>query len=323
MQLSILYMSLILIYGNEDDDHIVSITNELSKQDAQFIVFKKYHPDYFVSHLYESGALRTFIRIDKNRFEVGKDIKSLLWRPKPTTNSEIDWTGCDKKSLYAVNDWWQTIAALDLLKNNLKIINPIYAEISIDSKFNQLKLASELGLQIPLTLISNDFLEISKCFESGNVAIKSISTHLDRLGRLRHTQRKLVENIITKPENITFMPFIYQRFIEKDHELRIIIVKDDIFIGKINCLTSKSDNIDWRLTHQTNHYSIGSLSIETREKLLAFHKRSGLIIASYDFIVDVNGNEIFLECNPSGNWLFLGKEFGQAVTEKIATVLME
>lgn len=70
-------------------------------------------------------------------------------------------------------------------------------------------------------------------------------------------------------------------------------------------------------------YDTYSLTPKTHKKLMQFHKKSGLIYAAYDFIVDSSGNEIFLECNPGGQWLWIEHALQQPISKAIATALLD
>jgi glutathione synthase/RimK-type ligase-like ATP-grasp enzyme len=130
-----------------------------------------------------------------------------------------------------------------------------------------------------------------------------------------YTNEIKYEDVINRRAEIAMAPGIFQKYIDKHYELRITIVGEKMFIARINSQLLPESSIDWRRKPDSSLYELGNISDETRQKLLTFHKRLGLIYAAYDFIVDQNGIEIFIECNPSGQWLWLENSLGLEVSE--------
>ena len=60
-----------------------------------------------------------------------------------------------------------------------------------------------------------------------------------------------------------------------------------------------------------------------KRRLLEFHKRAGLVFASYDLLERGDDDIVFLECNPCRvAWLWLEKCLGLTVTEHVAHYLL-
>ena len=128
--------------------------------------------------------------------------------------------------------------------------------------------------------------------------------------------------IKTSATSIQLAPGIFQELVEKEHELRVTIVGDDVFVAKVDSQKSGHTKLDWRRDQSEHYFSWGNLQKDTKTKLLEFHRQTGLTYATYDFIVKKSGEEVFLECNPNGQWLFLGDEIGNEITTAIAKKLL-
>ena len=81
--------------------------------------------------------------------------------------------------------------------------------------------------------------------------------------------------------------------------------------------------MDWRKNQTKSIMSPFELSSKTKKNLLSFHKDANLKYCAYDFIVNKNNEEIFLEANSSGQWLFLCDEVANRITHNIATSLID
>lgn len=51
-------------------------------------------------------------------------------------------------------------------------------------------------------------------------------------------------------------------------------------------------------------------------------KRMNLNFGCFDFIVTPEGEYVFLECNPNGQWLWIEEETGMKISEAIADALI-
>ena len=95
-----------------------------------------------------------------------------------------------------------------------------------------------------------------------------------------------------------------------------------MFTVKIDSQRLIETRVDWRKNQTKEIMSPFDLSKNTQERLLTFHKEAGLEYCAYDFIVNKNDEEIFLEANPSGQWLFLCDEVANQITHNVALSLM-
>jgi hypothetical protein len=105
---------------------------------------------------------------------------------------------------------------------------------------------------------------------------------------------------------------------------------------------SDADKLDWRRQQDADIYSAHALPAMVQEKLLLFHQRMGLIVATYDFLVlepqrvvaspaakdeaaasTILERYIFLECNPGGAWLWLEEALQLPISHTVATTLVE
>ncbi len=188
-------------------------------------------------------------------------------------------------------------------------------------KLYQKKLSLSCGLEIPETIISNSSNDLIKNFQTEDLIYKTLSSFFTNNGVI-YTNKVTKDDIQENSKSIFLAPGIFQAFIKKRHELRITIVGEKVFIAKIDSNRNLKTKIDWRYNQSESMFEPGELSSETQAKLLCFHKRAGLLYATYDFIVDLENREIFLECNPSGQWLFLGDYLGSKITKEIAEYLL-
>lgn len=98
-------------------------------------------------------------------------------------------------------------------------------------------------------------------------------------------------------------PSIFQPYIEKDFELPIVVVGRHIFACAIHSQQSDRSREDWRrYALENTPYLPYMLPAEIEARILVFMDRLWLVFGSIDMIVTPDGEYIFLEINPGGQF---------------------
>ncbi|SFN07903.1 ATP-grasp ribosomal peptide maturase, MvdC family [Chryseobacterium oleae] len=207
---------------------------------------------------------------------------------------------------------------------NIPWINPFENERKIDgNKMLQLKLAKESGLTIPETIFSNNEEKITSFFHEfcGGKAVAKLHSLTAKTmnGENLISTMIIEEDTLENISDITYCPMIFQPYIDKAYELRIVYLAGDFFTGKIN----NSDNVDWRLANGDYTWSAYELPEHIKSGLTSMMEEMGLYIGAIDMIRGKDGEYYFLEVNPQGEWGMLQKELGFPIAEKIADNLLK
>jgi hypothetical protein len=312
----------ILICSQYGEVQVDEVSEKLREQGMNPVILERYRKDQFIAFQYDQGKATASIKIQGVRYALNSETFPVVWyRPKPILLGELPGESASVEERFCIQEWRAIIRSLDIFLKNSKWMNPIWGSQIASSKAYQLQLASELGLQIPQTIITNDAAAALKLFQSERVIYKTLSSFFTAKQAI-YTNEIRYEDVVSQHEAIAMAPGIFQNYINKKYELRITVVGQRLFVVRINSQKRSDTAIDWRRNPDPELYEIGSLSVATQEKLLQFHNRLGLIYAAYDFIVDLDGNEVFLECNPSGQWLWLENVLGLEISQMVADELM-
>jgi glutathione synthase/RimK-type ligase-like ATP-grasp enzyme len=194
-----------------------------------------------------------------------------------------------------------------------------------NDKLLQLITAKNAGLLVPETIFTNDPNSIHQLFEKckGNLIVKlhgSLSKSMEGNTAFFPTT-KLTAADMDRLDELAYCPMIFQEYIPKAYELRIVYVDGDIFAGKIPVESTAAT--DWRALQggriQWQHYE---LPLHVQEKLSAMMQRLGLTFGAIDMIKHTNGDYIFLEVNPQGEWGMIQKYLNYPIGETIAQKLI-
>ena len=310
-----------LVCAQSGETNINHVCDILKSNGAKPLLFERYRRDHFVTYTYTDNKIEGLLKIEGTAYPLRSDVFPAVWfRIKPVIASEIPGEKSNINEKFCTHEWKHVLTTLDIFLEDSKWINKIGVSQKYSCKAQQLKLALECGLTIPNTMITNNSRDVFNLFSTGKVIYKTLSSFFTAKEAI-FTNLISPSIVMDNQESIAMAPGIFQNMVEKDHELRVTVVGEKIFTVKINSQKNKKTSIDWRLHPYEEMYEESILSNDTTKKLLAFHSKADLVYASYDFIVDKHGNEVFLECNPSGQWLWLEQFSKSSVAEAIALEL--
>ncbi len=323
----------ILILTNKDDKSVESVIKELENMKMKFFRFNT-----------ESFPLTTAIELtlfngeligslnDKNGniFVDWKTVKS-VWYRRPASAWIEDEELTESCAQFIKNEsnvaLWSFYTCLDVFWMN----NPLISQRLIEhNKLYQQKEASAIGLVIPDTIITNNpdkLLQFCRNHK-GMVAVKLLKggwfvKEESNIPLFVFTQKITEEEIKKRSDEIKLAPILAQEYIEKEFELRITIVDKAIFTCAIHSQDSEQTKVDWRHYDFKNvKHESWQLPAEIEAKLLLLMKKWGLSYGAIDMILTPNGEYVFLEINPNGQWLWIEQLTGMPISKEIAETLV-
>jgi len=195
------------------------------------------------------------------------------------------------------------------------------------NKFYQQMIASRCGLLVPQTIISNNPESVQKFSDSNNgILAKPIGyTKLDDEGRLAlYSECFSVEEVTSSHKAIRICPLYGQKYVDKLYEHRVMAIGSSILSCRIDSQASEKTKVDWRHydLENTEHKYV-ELPEVVRKKLLSFMSMIDLRYGAIDLIETPDGNFVFLEINPSGQWGWINTLAGLPIPEAVAQMLYE
>jgi glutathione synthase/RimK-type ligase-like ATP-grasp enzyme len=204
-------------------------------------------------------------------------------------------------------------------------INHPINERRAKSKPAQLFKAQQLGFDIPHTLVSNDPEEVRRFVARSpqQVIYKGLSQPRDmEAGKVFYTGL-LTQERLAKIDSIKITPGIFQERVDKAYELRVTVIGSRMFCAKIDSQKHPDATLDWRRSlHDVEYEEVGAPK-EVEEKLKKFMEAFGLIYGAFDLIVTPEGKYVFLEINPSGQFMWLEYATGMEITAELANLLIK
>lgn len=322
---------MMIIFTSKQDTHIDKVGDYLDAADFPWV---RINTEDFAKKvtLNIDPAKRTgsILVHDSNR-QFDLQSISAVWYRKPD-NLDLSHFDLDQASLeYVEAEFNEVIQGIySLLNHSFWINNPLTTKLA-HRKPLQLKVAHDLGFSTPATILTNDTIKALSFAESVNwdVAIKSlgaicVNTSLDDV-QLHYgifTRRIGKEDLFALQDKIVYMPTLFQQYVDKEYELRITCVGEQIFTCRIYSQDKELTAEDMRFDISNLRHEMCECPAEISDKLIAYMKAFGINFGCFDIAYSKSGEYVFFECNPNGQWLWIEELTGAPISKAIADMLM-
>ena len=183
-------------------------------------------------------------------------------------------------------------------------VNPMTAALRMESKLEGLLAARAAGFPVPSTLMSADPEAVRAFFDrhDGQVVFKTHRPQPHVVGKARGTAA-LPAEIVDNAAAISAQPGIYQQRLTVRHELRVLVLGRTVRVVKV---VNRSRFVDARIMLGAgNEVSLAEVPVGVTDRCIALVRQNGLVSASIDLACDPEGELVFLDLNPSGQFLWM------------------
>lgn len=264
-------------------------------------------------HFILKGSLRFDLKKNLYFLKYGKTsvdlsmAKSIFFYPPDVVESQLDTSSyfSFSEKLF-INRWAEPLLNLEGILTQAKWFPATPSKLMCLSqkKMADLKLAKTLGFDVPATIITSSAEDVRRFMNRyGQVILREFGRRvfLDRKNNFRHLEISMVGPHDRDLGLVENAPCVFQEYIEKEFEVRAVVLGDAIFAAKILI----NDGLDWRGHEGRTPFVKFNLSEKIQARLKRFMKAQGFAFASFDLIKGKNGKFYFLEMNRPGNWFFI------------------
>ena len=209
---------------------------------------------------------------------------------------------------------------MEELRNKPMIADFLLGDVN---KLKVLKLAAQIGLNIPKTLIADNRATVLKHFCNSRIINKTIDNVLHQEIDQQLFMNRTVE-VFAQTLPVTFFPSKFQELIEKEYELRIFYLNGECFASAIFSQSNEKTVIDFRNYDYSkpNRTVPYKLPIELSNKLVKLMTSLNLNTGSIDIIVGKDGRFYFLEVNPVGQFGMVSAPCNYGLEQLVARTLL-
>lgn len=297
---------MILVLTNSADATTDFLIPKLEVSRAKFI---RLNSDKLVTdcRVAVSGG-RTVLVINGAMIEPG-DVTSIWYRrPHPIELSE---KGNAERKAHAESEWAEAIEGfLAQVPRHFWVNHP--ADNALAShKVEQLSRATAYGLRVPDTLVTQSVQELQQFYvaHGSKLVCKPLASGVidDAAGYHVIYSSAVRETDLEQAGLLSRCPTLFQERINKRFDVRITYVDGTLVaVG----LLAKTDNGQQRLDVRRNNmadvvHGRVDIPVSVHDGLCKYVASYGLRFAAIDMAVDLEGNWVFFEVNPNGQWAWL------------------
>lgn len=212
--------------------------------------------------------------------------------------------------------------------HGVRWVNDINRAQEAENKLYQLRTALAVGLRIPRTLVSNHPDRVREFYAELHGAMVTklmtpISVGMVRAPAFVYTSDVHEEDLADLGQ-LRHCPMMFQERIAKTTELRVAYVAGQTFTGAVDASRSATGQTDWRrAAPEECPWQRDELPRHVADRVVVFMNRLGLVYGALDVIRTPEGEHVFLEVNPAGEWGMLERDLEYPISAAIADALLD
>ncbi len=310
---------MILVVSHPGDDHAGGVLEVLEGLGHQVVVVDtgQFPAHAALTQRFGDGVPCFELRTSGATVDLGRCRAGWWRRPQPygldpgidAEVASFAYSECHE----AVAGLW---AALDLVW-----VNPPELDERAHHKPYQLAVATEVGLTVPPTVVTNDPEAARRFVDTHGMDRTVYKTFLATEEHWRET-RVLREEELELLDSVRLAPVIFQELVPAVADVRVTVVGDRMFATAVTPAPG-GYQLDYRMDLAGADLRPTELPVEIEKGISALMRRLGLLYGAVDLRRTGDGDHVFLEVNPAGEWRFVEDRTGQPVTEAVAHLLVE
>jgi glutathione synthase/RimK-type ligase-like ATP-grasp enzyme len=188
-------------------------------------------------------------------------------------------------------------------------------------------IAKKIGFKVPHTLVSNNQESVKSFVNTHTTCITKPSqdgTFITGTDFGVSTITKMINNDTFRSfEKAFFTPSLFQKLIDKEYEIRVIFIENQIFSVGIFSQTNEKTKIDYRNydSDKPNRLQLISLPKSVEKNIRQLMQELKINFGSIDLIKAIDGDYYFLEINPVGQFLGISNILNLKIERIIAQIL--
>jgi len=322
-------MKKVLILSNSLDIHadVVELALKKTGADALRINTDKFFSDKVELIFTNQSSEKSGIVVNGVWCAFNQIMSILYRRPE---NLEIVVSNAYQKD-FAEKELEELLKQIYFCSDDILYVSKYHALDAARRKFPQLKIAEKFNMRTPKTLITNSVGEIKKFFMKckGKIIYKTLKSPV--IKPMEGPELWGVPTTLVSCEHLKRIDLIrntggiFQEYIEKDYEVRVTVIGNDVFAAKINSQTDASGKIDWRDAVakglvKVEPYDLPEIVVRQCKSIIADY---GLNFGAIDLILTPEKEYVFLEINCNGQWLWVEDLTNQPLIDSMVGLLIK
>lgn len=238
------------------------------------------------------------------------DYRAVWWRQPQPFLLHPELTDRIYRS-FAYVECQAAISGLWLALDAFWVNHPMRSEEALRRPY-QLKVAQQMGMAIPATLITNNPSR-ARAFIQQHGPDRTIYRAFSNTAQTWHEAQLVEPRQMALLDNVCYAPVVFQEYIPPQIDLRIIAVGDTLFAASALTWEESDAEIDMA------PYPLTPALAAQVQRLMA---QLGLSYGVLQVRITAEGQPVFLELNPAGDWLAVEAATQLPITEAVAQLLI-
>ncbi|ROI00332.1 MvdC/MvdD family ATP grasp protein [Chryseobacterium daecheongense] len=321
--------TILIITHTQDNFSIEKVTEYIKKNGFEVIRFDVdlYPLQNKLSTVFQNGEWKTILETPENKYRLD-DITAVWYRRAYNIGNGLKEELEPKFFGAAMGEVRNTLFGFLESIDAYSLGKPsVYRRL--DSKEEQLKIASKIGFTIPETCITNNPDEAKKFILAHKNVIGKMQTgfaiYEDGIENVVFTNVIKEENL-EELDSLVYCPMQFQKKIEKKKELRITVVGEDIYAFEVDSQQFDDAKVDWRKDgiNLIDKWVRTELPAEVESKILELLDTYHVDYGAIDMIVSPENEYYFIEINAAGEFFWLDNlTEDNLISKSIADVLCD
>lgn len=317
----------VLILTQEFDPTVDPVITTLTERGARVArIDLSYFPRRLTVTTSDFGEPRRLLHDRETGRVVDLDQLASVWYRRPTAfDFGPDMSAPERE--FARREAMQGVGGILRATDCLWVNRPDVDAVS-ELKPYQLDLARRLGMRVPRTLMTNDPKEVSDLLATADrpIAYKAFT------GGVIHYPGAFPAGLLTTVvgdelrehlDRVGHTMCMFQEYVDKAYEVRLTVMGNTYFPVTIDSQATEETKADWRGLSSTMPYGpYRPLPDEVVKKTQALMAELGAVYGAVDFIVTPDGEYVFLEVNPMGQFMWMHHDLGLPMGDHLADLLM-
>lgn len=317
-------MSILIVTEPANDGHLFPVLKELGRRGHEVHLFNPGAYPLSAAITVESSPSGSRAVIAWEGQEIDLSKVGSVWYRRPG-NFELPEELADKEREWIRQECSALVNGIYVNTDALWVSEPHNIRRA-DYKLLQLRLARQLGFRVPDYIVTNE-PDRARSFLAAHpegVITKGLYLPMilleDRAGMIyTHEVTALDAEQI---ESVRYGPTFLQALVPKARDIRVTVIGEELFAAGIDSMTVAEARIDFRKAEMMDlpHEPV-TLPEPVAAACLSIVEDLGLRFGAIDLLETPDGDYVFLENNPNGQWYWVEMMTGQPMARAMADLL--
>jgi len=305
----------LLIFSAANDSHVQAVLPHVTDNTLALICdFSLFSKQCSASILFSDPACVSIHNQNGEKLYLDRVQAVWWWRPTPFPVHDHLSKDVTEFLIEEHSHFWAGLMAI--LPHGIRWYNHFQRNLLATRKIFQLHVARQCGMLTPETLVTSSPNEARHFIREHERVIFKALFGTDQVWR---PTQELTEDLVTKLDHVALCPVVFQEYIPGGEDYRVILIDEFVQAVAFDTMNSRYP-LDVSMDPASGCRA-DVIPASLLSALREFMSRLGLRYGAFDLRRKPDGEFVFLEINPAGQFLYLDLRAKTSVAKAMANVL--